>query len=76
MTNLGLHLKEVRKEKGLSLRDVERRSGYSNSFLSQIESGKRLPGHFALRCIVESMQLDGKKIEPFTSILNELRQPC
>lgn len=37
---LGSYLKSLRKARALSLRDVEERSGISNAFLSQLESGK------------------------------------
>src|SRR5574341_2678341 len=37
---LGSYLKSLRESKGLSQRDVEEKSGISNAFLSQLESGK------------------------------------
>jgi transcriptional regulator with XRE-family HTH domain len=37
----GKELKKLRVMKGLSLRQVEELTGVSNSFLSQLESGKR-----------------------------------
>ncbi len=37
---LGEVLRELRELKGYSLRQVEKRSGVSNAYLSQIESGK------------------------------------
>ena len=41
----GGFLKALREKKNLSLREVEQETGVSNSFLSQIESGKRgIPG--------------------------------
>lgn len=39
--SFGEYLKELRKEKGLTLRDVESESKISNAYLSQIERGKR-----------------------------------
>lgn len=41
MDSFGTVLKNIRKMKNLSLRDVEKKSGISNSYLSQIEQGKR-----------------------------------
>jgi DNA-binding transcriptional regulator YiaG len=37
---IGPYLKSLREAKGLSLREVEAKTGVSNAFLSQIESGK------------------------------------
>ncbi|CAI82363.1 helix-turn-helix domain-containing protein [Dehalococcoides mccartyi] len=39
-TNVGVYLRSLRDTKGLSLREVERKSGVSNAVLSQIESGQ------------------------------------
>lgn len=35
------YLKNLRREKGLSLRELAERSGVSNAYISQIERGKR-----------------------------------
>ncbi len=37
---LGTYLKSLRNARGFSLREVEEKSGISNPFLSQLESGK------------------------------------
>ena len=37
---LGPYLKTIREANALSLREVERKSGISNAFISQMESGK------------------------------------
>ena len=37
---LGAYLKSLRNARGFSLREVEEKSGISNPFLSQLESGK------------------------------------
>jgi transcriptional regulator with XRE-family HTH domain len=39
MYNLGKSFKLCRRVKGLTLRDVERATGVSNAYLSQIETG-------------------------------------
>jgi len=41
-------LKKHRISKGLSLRDVEKETGISNSYLSQIENGKMISPSFSL----------------------------
>lgn len=38
--NLGTYLKALRDNQELSLRDVQSKTGISNAFLSQLESGK------------------------------------
>jgi XRE family transcriptional regulator, master regulator for biofilm formation len=37
----GKRLKEIRESKGISLRELERRIGYSHSYISNIENGKK-----------------------------------
>lgn len=39
--SFGDFLKEERKKKGLTMRELERRTGISQAYISQIESGKR-----------------------------------
>jgi transcriptional regulator with XRE-family HTH domain len=39
-TSLGIRLRAARERAGLTLREVEERTGISNAYLSQIESGR------------------------------------
>ncbi len=39
-TKLGTYLKSLREANSVTLRDVEEKTGISNAFLSQLESGK------------------------------------
>ena len=39
------YLKDLRIRRGLKLRHVQERTGISNSYLSQVETGKRNPPH-------------------------------
>lgn len=39
--NFGNFIKSMREKKGLKMREVERRSGISQAYISQIENGKR-----------------------------------
>jgi len=48
---LGDSLRELRKKKRLSLRDVEQETGVSGSYLSQVEQEKRHPSAELLRKI-------------------------
>ena len=45
MSRFGDFIKQKRIELGLSLRDMESRTGISNAYLSMIESGKRPAPH-------------------------------
>jgi transcriptional regulator with XRE-family HTH domain len=38
--DLGSYLRRVRKEKALTLRDVEKKTGISNAYLSQLENNR------------------------------------
>jgi len=51
--HLGAFLKELREKKGVSLMDVEKATGISNAYLSQLETGarKKLPEPDRLRKI-------------------------
>lgn len=40
MNSYGEYIKALRESKGLTLRDVERKTEVSNAYLSQLESGK------------------------------------
>jgi SOS regulatory protein LexA len=41
LKKFGAYLKKLRKESGLSIRQLEEKTGVSNAYLSQIENGKR-----------------------------------
>jgi HTH-type transcriptional regulator, competence development regulator len=45
MNALATYLRTIRKEKGLSLKKVEKAAGVSNAYLSQLERGRRNPPH-------------------------------
>jgi transcriptional regulator with XRE-family HTH domain len=53
--NLSKYLKTLRGANGLSLRDVEKKTGVSNALLSQLESGKvKQPSPITLYKIAEA----------------------
>ncbi|MED4403728.1 transcriptional regulator [Metabacillus fastidiosus] len=55
----GKFLKRIREEKGLTLREIQELSGVSNSYLSQLENGKRgLPSPDILKKIYQSLDVD------------------
>jgi transcriptional regulator with XRE-family HTH domain len=45
MNSFGAYLKELRKSRRLSLKQVEAKAGVSNAYLSQLERGLRKPPH-------------------------------
>jgi transcriptional regulator with XRE-family HTH domain len=45
MNALATYLRTIRKQKGLSLKKVEKAAGVSNAYLSQLERGRRNPPH-------------------------------
>lgn len=58
MSELGNYLREVREAKGYSIRYVAEKSGVSNAYISQIETGKRANPHpNVLRNISEALNI-------------------
>lgn len=45
MENFGPYVRRLRKEKGLTLKQVEKAAKVSNAYVSQVERGKRNPPH-------------------------------
>jgi transcriptional regulator with XRE-family HTH domain len=45
MNTLASYLRNIRKQRGLSLKKVEKVAGVSNAYLSQLERGRRNPPH-------------------------------
>lgn len=59
MGALGEYLRNRRKELGLTLREVAERTGVSNSYISQIESGQRkIPSARVLGLLARAYELD------------------
>lgn len=51
---LDLDFKQMRKAKGLTLREVEKSTGISNAYLSQLETGKiKSPGYDTVKALYE-----------------------
>ncbi|MDX2007112.1 MAG: helix-turn-helix transcriptional regulator [Meiothermus sp.] len=56
---LGLYLRSARTSKGLTLRDVERETGVSNAYLSQLEGGKiKQPSPAVLQRLTDFLEAD------------------
>jgi transcriptional regulator with XRE-family HTH domain len=54
---LGKKLKACRRERGYSLEELSKRTGFSKSFLSQIENGKNSPSIASLKKITQSLDI-------------------
>lgn len=55
MEMIGQYLKQLRKDKGLNLKDVALRVGVTTSFLSQVENGKTSPSLSTLKLIANAL---------------------
>lgn len=55
---LGARIREVRGERNLSLRELARRAGLSPSYLSEIESGQRLPSETMLDALADELGVE------------------
>jgi transcriptional regulator with XRE-family HTH domain len=70
-TTLGTLLRGGRERKSLSLRGVERATGVSNAYLSQLESGKiRQPSPVVLHKLAELYEL------PYSTIMERAGYPA
>jgi transcriptional regulator with XRE-family HTH domain len=56
MKIVGVNIKRLREEKGISLRDLARRVGVTASFLSQVETAKTSPSLATLKKIADSLE--------------------
>lgn len=54
-TGLGERIRNLRKEKEISLRELARRAGISPSFLSEIENGKNFPSPDTLKILASRL---------------------
>lgn len=54
---LGRKLKVIRKDRGYSLEELARRTGFSKSFLSQIENNKNSPSIASLKKITQALEV-------------------
>jgi DNA-binding XRE family transcriptional regulator len=54
----GLHLKKIRKEKGLSQEELAHNAGISYNSLNTIENGKLNPTLATLLAIADSMKME------------------
>ena len=60
----GRYLKSIRKQKGVSLLNVEKQTGISNAYISQLETGarRRLPTPERLRVLADYYNVSVKEL--------------
>jgi transcriptional regulator with XRE-family HTH domain len=56
--NIGKKIRELRKEKGLTIREVAEKAGCTASFLSQLERGKTEPSIAMLKKIADVLNVN------------------
>ena len=69
--NLGLILKERRKEKGLTLTQLGGLSGMSAAFIGRVERGERLPSGNFLRKFAKSLGFGEVELLKLAGFLSE-----
>ncbi len=60
--NFGERLKARRKDKGLTLAELQALSGVDKSYLGRIEQGKRFPSAHILRKLTEPLGIDEREL--------------
>jgi len=68
---LGNYLRDLRKRKRLSLRQIQQETGASGSYLSQVEQGKRHPSGELLRKIAPTYGASVKDLLTMAGYLDE-----
>ncbi len=69
--DLGNYLRDLRNRRRLTLRDVEKESGASGSYLSQVEQGKRKPSADLLRKIAPTYGASVRELLEMAGYLDE-----
>ena len=62
LKKFGANLRDLREEKGISLREFERRCDIDRPRLSKIEQGKANPTIYTLHIICEALEVDLKTL--------------
>lgn len=64
-------IKEIRKEKGITIQELADRAGVSKGLISQIENNRTVPSLLVLVNIISSLHVD---LNDFSKILNRERR--
>lgn len=64
---LGKHLRKMREEKGVSLRELEFREDLDRGYLSRIENGQSNPSAYTLQIIADALGISlGELLKDFS----------
>lgn len=75
--NFGLYIKQLRLQRGLTIRQVELYSGVSNSYLSQLENGKRgIPSADIINKIASPLGVSPNKLMSKAGYIKEKPNCC
>lgn len=55
MNDFGKQLRYYREKRGMSLREMAKRCGYSYSYLANIEAGRKAPRLFTMDCLMKAL---------------------
>lgn len=61
----GVHLRELRKKKGLTQEELADKAGMHFTYIGQIERGIRNPSLINLQKIAKALDIDAGKLLPF-----------
>lgn len=75
MANIGKRIKEIRKQKGLTQKELGIRLGVSQAVIAQYESGKRNPKIETLRRIAEVLNVPISELDSNSLLTVELKKP-
>jgi transcriptional regulator with XRE-family HTH domain len=70
---LGHAIRRLREQRALSRRDLERRTGLSYPYLSEIEAGKKSPSSKTLRVVADALGLEVHELMEIASREGETR---
>lgn len=63
------HIKEVREKKGISIRRLAELSGVNKSYISDIESGRRMPTVYILCVLAAALEVQPAELFSYEQLL-------
>jgi transcriptional regulator with XRE-family HTH domain len=58
MNDFGKQLRYFREKRGMTLREMAKRCGYSYSYLANIEAGRKTPRLFTMDCLMKALSVN------------------